>query len=141
MAVKSDIEIAREAKMKPIAEVGAKIGVPADALLNYGPYKAKVSADYIRSAEGNDDGKLIGTVFAKPMPGMERMQLELDHEGAVRVVDTIRVWGRFADGANVTSRYFTEDCLIPEPGTALLLAGGLLGLAAVRRSGFAGLVV
>jgi formate--tetrahydrofolate ligase len=34
MAVKSDIEIAREAKMKPIAEVGAKIGVPAEALLN-----------------------------------------------------------------------------------------------------------
>lgn len=45
MAVKSDIEIAREAKMKPIAEVGRKIGIPADALLNYGPTKAKVSFD------------------------------------------------------------------------------------------------
>jgi len=53
--------------------------------------------------------------------------------GAVRVVDTIRVWGRFENGANVTSRYFTEDCLIPEPGTGLLLSAGLLGLAAVRR--------
>jgi formate--tetrahydrofolate ligase len=37
MAVKSDIEIAREAKMKPIAEIGAKIGIPADALLQFGP--------------------------------------------------------------------------------------------------------
>jgi hypothetical protein len=81
-----------------------------------------------------DDGKLIGTMFAKPMPGMDSLELELDHVGSVRVVDTIRVWGRFADGANVTSRYFTEVCVIPEPGTALLLAGGLIGLAAVRRS-------
>ena len=37
MTVRSDIEIARDAKMKPIAEVGAKIGIPADALLHYGP--------------------------------------------------------------------------------------------------------
>jgi PEP-CTERM motif len=87
-----------------------------------------------------DEGKLIGTMFAKPMPGMDSLQLELDHVGSVRVVDTIRVWGRFADGANVTSRYFTEDCLIPEPGTALLLAGGLFGLAAVRRSRLADLI-
>ena len=71
MAVKSDIEIAREAKMKPIAEVGAKIGVPADALLNYGPYKAKVSADYIRSVEGNDDGKLILVSAISPTPAGE----------------------------------------------------------------------
>ena len=45
--VKSDIEIAREAKMKPVVEVGDKVGIPRDALLNYGPYKAKVSLDYI----------------------------------------------------------------------------------------------
>ena len=71
MAVKSDIEIAREAKMKPIAEVGAKIGVPADALLNYGPYKAKVSAEYIRSVEGNEDGKLILVTAISPTPAGE----------------------------------------------------------------------
>jgi formate--tetrahydrofolate ligase len=71
MAVKSDIEIAREAKMKPIAEVGAKIGVAADALLNYGPYKAKVSAEYIRSVEGNEDGKLILVTAISPTPAGE----------------------------------------------------------------------
>ncbi|RTL62443.1 MAG: formate--tetrahydrofolate ligase, partial [Hyphomicrobiales bacterium] len=53
MTVKSDIEIAREAKMKPIAEVGAKIGVPSDALLNYGPYKAKISFDFIEKTKSN----------------------------------------------------------------------------------------
>ena len=36
MAVKSDIEIAREAKKKPIMEVGAKLGIPAEHLLPYG---------------------------------------------------------------------------------------------------------
>ena len=44
MAVKSDIEIAREAKMKPISEVATKVDIPGNALLNYGPYKAKISA-------------------------------------------------------------------------------------------------
>jgi PEP-CTERM motif len=86
-----------------------------------------------------EGSKLLGTLFAKPMPGMDTVQLELDGAGSLRVVDTIRVWGRFADGANVTSRYFTEDCVVPEPGTALLLAAGLLGLAGVQRRAIAAL--
>ncbi len=71
MAVKSDIEIAREAKMKPIAEVGAKVGVPADALLNYGPYKAKVSFDFINSQKQKKDGKLILVTAISPTPAGE----------------------------------------------------------------------
>ena len=71
MAVKSDIEIAREAKMKPIAEVGSKIGIPADALLNYGPYKAKVSFDFINSTQKNKDGKLILVTAISPTPAGE----------------------------------------------------------------------
>ncbi|NBU15216.1 MAG: formate--tetrahydrofolate ligase, partial [Alphaproteobacteria bacterium] len=43
MAFKTDIEIAREAKKKPIMEIGAKLGIPADDLLPYGHDKAKVS--------------------------------------------------------------------------------------------------
>ena len=42
MTVKSDIEIARAAKMKPIAEVAAKVGIPAEALVPYGTTKAKI---------------------------------------------------------------------------------------------------
>ena len=69
--VKSDIEIAREAKMRPIAEVGAKVGVPADALLNYGPYKAKISQQFIDSVQGNKDGKLILVTAINPTPAGE----------------------------------------------------------------------
>jgi formate--tetrahydrofolate ligase len=71
MAVKTDIEIAREAKMKPIAEVGAKVGVPADALLNYGPYKAKISFDFIESQKDKKDGKLILVTAISPTPAGE----------------------------------------------------------------------
>jgi len=71
MTVGSDIEIAREAKMKPIGEVGAKIGITADALLNYGPYKAKVSFDFIKKQEKKTDGKLILVTAITPTPAGE----------------------------------------------------------------------
>ncbi|MGD9783412.1 MAG: formate--tetrahydrofolate ligase [Hyphomicrobiaceae bacterium] len=71
MVVKSDIEIAREAKMRPIAEVGAKVGVPADALLNYGPYKAKISFDFIERLKDRKDGKLILVTAISPTPAGE----------------------------------------------------------------------
>jgi formate--tetrahydrofolate ligase len=71
MSVKSDIEIAREARMKPIGEVGKKIGVPDSALLNYGPYKAKISADFINSVQKNKDGKLILVTAISPTPAGE----------------------------------------------------------------------
>jgi formate--tetrahydrofolate ligase len=71
MAQGSDIEIAREAKMKPIVEVGGKVGIPADALLNYGPYKAKLSWEFINSVQGNQDGKLILVTAINPTPAGE----------------------------------------------------------------------
>ncbi len=55
----SDIDIARGARMKPIVEVGAKLGIPADDLLLYGRTKAKVSFDFIEGLKGKPDGKLI----------------------------------------------------------------------------------
>ena len=69
--VKSDIEIAREATMKPVSEVGAGIDIPADALLQYGPHKAKVSMDYIDSLSDRPDGKLILTTAITPTPAGE----------------------------------------------------------------------
>jgi len=71
MAVKSDIEIAREATMKPIAEIGRRIGIPDGALLNYGPYKAKVTFDFIKDAQKNRDGKLILVTALTPTPAGE----------------------------------------------------------------------
>ncbi|MBT6138127.1 MAG: formate--tetrahydrofolate ligase [Rhodospirillaceae bacterium] len=57
--VKSDIEVAREATMKPIMEVGAKLGIPAESMDPYGHYKAKVSMDYVASLKDKPNGKLI----------------------------------------------------------------------------------
>ena len=71
MAVKSDIEIAREASMRPITEVGAKLDIPGDALLQYGPSKAKISYEFIRSLEGRPDGKLILVTAVTPTPAGE----------------------------------------------------------------------
>ncbi len=69
---KSDIEIAREATMRPVVDVGAdKLDIPADALLNYGPHKAKVSMDYIESLADRPDGKLILTTAITPTPAGE----------------------------------------------------------------------
>ena len=66
MRVRSDIEIARDATMKPIAEIGAKLGIPGDALLQFGPTKAKVSMDYIKSLQDRKDGKLILVTAISP---------------------------------------------------------------------------
>jgi formate--tetrahydrofolate ligase len=69
---KSDIEIAQAARMRGIAEVGRdKLGIPADALLNYGPYKAKVSLDYVRTLEDRPDGRLILVTAITPTPAGE----------------------------------------------------------------------
>ena len=68
MSVKTDIEIAREAKTKPIADVAAKIGIPAEALVPYGWTKAKVSFDYIKKIQGNKDGMLILVTAISPTP-------------------------------------------------------------------------
>ena len=71
MPVKSDIEIAREAKIKPIAEVAAKIGIPSQALIPYGWTKAKVSTDYINQIQVNKDGKVILVTAISPTPAGE----------------------------------------------------------------------
>jgi formate--tetrahydrofolate ligase len=47
--VKSDIEIARAAEMKPIGEIAARLEIPEEALYAFGPHKAKVSFDYLES--------------------------------------------------------------------------------------------
>ena len=67
----SDIEIARRANKLPIQEVGAKLGIPAKDLLPYGHDKAKISADFIESVQGNADGKLILVTAINPTPAGE----------------------------------------------------------------------
>ena len=69
--VKSDIQIARAAKKKPIQEVGARIGIPYEHLLPYGHDKAKISAEFIRSVQGRSEGKLILVTAINPTPAGE----------------------------------------------------------------------
>ncbi len=71
MAVKSDIEIAREARKKPIQEIGARLSIPSDHLLPFGHDKAKVSAEFLKSLEGRPDGKLILVTAINPTPAGE----------------------------------------------------------------------
>ena len=57
--MKTDIEIAQEAKMMPIKDVAASLGLTEDDLELYGKYKAKISNDYFDKIKDNEDGKLI----------------------------------------------------------------------------------
>ena len=69
--MKTDIEIAQQAEMEPIVKVAERIGVSADDLELYGKYKAKISDEYLKSIEGNPDGKLILVTAINPTPAGE----------------------------------------------------------------------
>ena len=71
MAVKTDIEIAREAKKQPIMAIGGKLGIPEADLLPYGHDKAKVSQSFLKSLESRKDGKLILVTAINPTPAGE----------------------------------------------------------------------
>ena len=71
MSYKSDIEIAREAKKKPIQEIGEKLGIGYDDLLPFGHDKAKISAEFIKAQKGKKDGKLILVTAINPTPAGE----------------------------------------------------------------------
>src|SRR3990172_10312780 len=69
---KSDTEISEAAKMRSILEVAAdKLNIPAENLIPYGHYKAKVSLDYIASLKGRPNGKLILVTAITPTPAGE----------------------------------------------------------------------
>ncbi len=70
-AFKSDIEIARAAAKKPILEIGAKLGIPVEALSPYGHDKAKIGADFIGSLSERPNGKLILVTAINPTPAGE----------------------------------------------------------------------
>ena len=71
LKVKSDIEIAREASLKPIGDIGRRLQIPSDSLIPYGHTKAKVNLDYIESLADRKDGKLILVTAITPTPAGE----------------------------------------------------------------------
>src|SRR5262252_4120571 len=67
----TDIEISQRAKLRPIGEIAARLGIPDDALEPYGRTKAKVSLDYVDSLNGKKNGKLILVTAISPTPAGE----------------------------------------------------------------------
>lgn len=69
--MKSDIEIAQEAVMKPIGEVAALLDISEDELELYGKYKAKLSDELWERIKDNEDGKLVLVTAINPTPAGE----------------------------------------------------------------------
>ena len=69
--MKTDIEIAQSANMKPICEIAKDLGISADELELYGKYKAKLSDELCDRLEGEKDGKLILVTAINPTPAGE----------------------------------------------------------------------
>lgn len=69
--MKTDIEIAQEAKLEHIRDVAATIGIQEDDLEFYGKYKAKLSDDLWEKIKDNEDGKLVLVTAINPTPAGE----------------------------------------------------------------------
>ncbi|HEY5525672.1 MAG TPA: formate--tetrahydrofolate ligase [Clostridium sp.] len=69
--MKSDIQIAQEAKMEPIIKIAEKINLSEDDIELYGKYKCKISLDVLDKNKDKKDGKLILVTAINPTPAGE----------------------------------------------------------------------
>ncbi|HZK39200.1 MAG TPA: formate--tetrahydrofolate ligase [Clostridia bacterium] len=69
--MKSSIEIAQQANLKPITEIAAKLGIESDALHPYGRYKAKIDHQLVKQRKDKANGKLILVTAVNPTPAGE----------------------------------------------------------------------
>lgn len=67
----TDIEIAKQADIKPISDIAEKLGINADELEFYGKYKAKLPLSLLKKYENKEDGKLILVTAINPTPAGE----------------------------------------------------------------------
>ncbi|HEX3431219.1 MAG TPA: formate--tetrahydrofolate ligase [Rhizomicrobium sp.] len=71
-APKTDWQIAQEAKLLPIREIAAKLGIPPESIEPFGNFKAKIAANFVeRSFASRPDGKLILVTAINPTPAGE----------------------------------------------------------------------
>jgi len=68
---KSDIEIAQQAKLKPISEIAKKLGIGEEYIESYGRYKAKIDYNLLKKYEDAKNGKLILVTAITPTPAGE----------------------------------------------------------------------
>ena len=69
--MKTDVEIAQEAKMQPIKEIAAKLGLTEDDLELYGKYKAKLTSEVWQKVKDRENGKLVLVTAINPTPAGE----------------------------------------------------------------------
>ncbi|MBF2757700.1 MULTISPECIES: formate--tetrahydrofolate ligase [Staphylococcus] len=69
MAHLSDLDIANQSELKPIGEIAEKAGIPADALEQYGHYKAKIDINQIKPKDNK--GKVVLVTAMSPTPAGE----------------------------------------------------------------------
>jgi formate--tetrahydrofolate ligase len=69
--VKTDIEIAQEAKLEPIKKIAESIGLSEEEIFFYGKYKAKVDHRILKKLQGKKEGKLILVTAITPTPAGE----------------------------------------------------------------------
>ena len=69
--MKTDIEIAHEAKMLPISEIASKLGIEDEELELYGRYKAKINDSFLKRTADRKNGKLILVTAINPTPAGE----------------------------------------------------------------------
>jgi formate--tetrahydrofolate ligase len=69
--MKSDLEIARSARLLPVKQIAENLGIDSDAIFNYGHHKAKISLDFIETLEQKSEGKLILVTAMTPTPAGE----------------------------------------------------------------------
>jgi formate--tetrahydrofolate ligase len=112
VSVKTDIEIAQAANVLPIQEIGAKLGIPVDALVPYGHDKAKISADFINSNGDGKDGKLILVTAVSPTPA-----------GEGKTTTTVGL----GDGMNLIGKQTTICLREPSLGPCFGMKGGAAG--------------
>jgi formate--tetrahydrofolate ligase len=89
--MKSDIEIARAARLRPVNEIGERLGIPLEYLVPYGHTKAKVALEYVDSLRERPDGKLILVTAMSPTPAGEGKTTV-----AIGLVDALNRLGRNA---------------------------------------------
>jgi hypothetical protein len=67
----SDIEIAQSTPMLPITQIAHQLGLPEQALVAYGPHKAKIALPHLRALEDRPNGRLVLVTGINPTPAGE----------------------------------------------------------------------
>ncbi|PWK16327.1 formate--tetrahydrofolate ligase [Tumebacillus permanentifrigoris] len=118
MAMKSDIEIAQEAQLRPITQIAQSIGLSEDDIEPYGKYKAKISLDVYRrlQKENKPDGNLILVTAISPTPAGEGK--------STTTVGLGQALGRKLAGTGKTSMICLRE---PSLGPSFGMKGGAAG--------------